>query len=150
VLPRRRPKELATVLPRFSTMATGAVGVLVAGGVVLSVELVGRPSALLTTGYGRVLVAKVAVVGAALAVATRTRRAVHAQLPDRSRLEPELVPAGHGRVRRKAGAAAAVADAEAAALSVGRAVARWVAVEVGFLAVVLAVSTVLLTRVPPS
>ena len=49
-------------LPRFSTMALIGVGLVVASGVINTVFLLDSPEALLSTTYGRVLVAKIALV----------------------------------------------------------------------------------------
>lgn len=65
--------QWARILPRFSELALGAVAVLlVAGGAGTLVTLPG-PGALLTTGYGRVLLAKI-VVAAALVVLAWSHR----------------------------------------------------------------------------
>lgn len=80
VLPRRQPRELAAVLPRFSVLATLAVGVLLPAGTLLSIDLVGATGSLPTTEYGRVLVVKVVAVTGLLVVAARSRRHVRARL----------------------------------------------------------------------
>jgi putative copper export protein len=122
VVPRRRVDELLVVLPRFSALATGAVVILTAGGVLLAVDLVGTAGALPSTGYGRVLLAKLAVVGALLYAAARSRRHVRACLQGPDQL----------------GATAVV-----------RPLAVWVGTEVGLVAVVLGLTALLVTRIPP-
>jgi putative copper export protein/methionine-rich copper-binding protein CopC len=122
VLPRRRVEELVTVLPRFSALATGAVTVLSIGGIVLAVDLVGSAGALPNTAYGRMLLIKVAVVGALLAVASCSRRHVRTVLLDRAGASGE---------------------------SVARPLAVWVSTEVGLLALVLGLTALLVARVPP-
>jgi putative copper export protein/methionine-rich copper-binding protein CopC len=123
VVPRRRVEELVAVLPRFSNLATGAVAILTVGGVLLSVDLVGTAGALPSTGYGRVLLAKVLVVALLLVAASLTRRHVRTRL------------AAPGRL---------------AADSVVRPLAVWVGTEVGLVAVVLGMSAALVSRVPPA
>lgn len=122
-LPRRRPAELLALLPRFSAFATTAVVALVVGGVALSVDHLGRAGALTSTDYGRVLLAKLVVVGLALTVAALCRAHV------RSCLE---APAGI------AGAA------------VARPLVVWAGIEVGLLAAVLGITTVLVAGAPPA
>jgi copper transport protein len=124
VLPRRRAEELVDVLPRFSILANVAVGSLVVGGIALAVDLVGAAGALPTTGYGRVLLLKLAVVAALLLVAQRARGLVRARLASTS------------SARR--GVAAA------------RPVATWVGLELGLMAVVFALTALLVSQVPPA
>lgn len=122
-LPRRRPAELLAVLPRFSAFATTAIATLVVGGVLLSADHVGRVSALTTTDYGRVLLAKLVVVGLVLMVAALCRAHVRSCLQ-------------------------APADLDGAAIA--RPLVLWAGVEVGLLAAVLAITTVLVAGVPPT
>ncbi|MGY1742944.1 MULTISPECIES: copper resistance CopC/CopD family protein [unclassified Blastococcus] len=65
--------EMAAVVPRFSRLAAVSVSVLVVSGVVQAVREVGSPEALFTTGYGRVLLAKLALVLLVLAAAGVSR-----------------------------------------------------------------------------
>ncbi|MEU0877556.1 CopD family protein [Lentzea sp. NPDC005914] len=58
VLPARDRDVLAAVLPRYSRLAVGSVAVLTAMGALLAWQLVGSLDALLHTGYGRLLLAK--------------------------------------------------------------------------------------------
>jgi len=61
--------EPGRILARFGRVAAGAVGLLVAAGVVLGWLLAGGWGPLLTTGYGQVLVGKVSLVSFLLALA---------------------------------------------------------------------------------
>ncbi len=151
--------EMATALPRFSRLAAGAVGVLVVSGVVQSVREVGSPQALFSTGYGRVLLAKLAVVLLLLAAAGVSRVWVQQRLgirrsrPARRRVTahafaatadagpepaPELV---HAAAAREEGLAEG-AVAERGMLR------RSVLVELGLGVVVLALSAVLVGSPP--
>lgn len=122
VVPRRRVEELLVVLPRFSALATGAIAFLTMGGVILAVDLVGTAGALPSTGYGRVLLAKVGVVVALLLVAAASRRHVRACLAARDGLSAEAV---------------------------ARPLVVWVGTEVGLMAAVLGLTALLVARVPP-
>jgi putative copper resistance protein D len=65
--------QWARVLPRFSQMSLVCVAALLAGGVVGASTLFGSPSQLYTTGYGRLLSAKVVVTAVLIALAWRNR-----------------------------------------------------------------------------
>ncbi|MGY1794576.1 copper resistance protein CopC [Geodermatophilus sp. SYSU D00525] len=65
--------ELAAALPRWSRIASGSVAALVVTGVVQSVREVGSPAALVSTTYGWVLLAKLALVLLLLAAAGVSR-----------------------------------------------------------------------------
>jgi copper transport protein len=65
--------DLARALPPFSRLAAGSVTALVVTGVVQSVREVGSPAALVTTTYGWVLLAKLALVLLLLAAAGVSR-----------------------------------------------------------------------------
>lgn len=142
VLPRRRPAELVAVLPRFSFLATVAVGALTVGGVVLATDLVGSVGSLTSTGYGRILLAKVAVVVVVLAVASRSRRHVQSGLiaSGVAALEPPSTSSA---------GALLVAERPTVTVTAGI-VTRWVGLEVGLLALVFALTALLLTRLPPA
>jgi copper transport protein len=89
VLPHRaRPAAATRILRRFAPMAFGAVLLVAATGVVRAVGELGALDQLWTTGYGRVLLAKSAVLGVALALAAANR----SRLRSRSGLQlgPEL------------------------------------------------------------
>lgn len=60
-------------LPRFSTVALVAVILVVATGIANAFFIVESPAALLTSGYGRVLVAKVMLVAGMIALGTLNR-----------------------------------------------------------------------------
>jgi copper transport protein len=142
VLPRRRSVELAVVLPRFSFLATVAVGALTVGGVVLAVDLVGSVGSLTSTGYGRILLLKVAVVLGVLAVAARSRRQVQSDL-----IAHDVASSGPATAATEG--ALLVAERPTVAITAGI-VTRWVGIEVGLLALVFALTALLLTRVPPA
>jgi putative copper export protein/methionine-rich copper-binding protein CopC len=80
VLPRRRPSELASVVPRFSKLAMASVIAIVAGGAVLSWELVGGFEPLVDTNFGRVLIVKLVVFGAVIVAAAASKRWVDDRL----------------------------------------------------------------------
>ncbi|MGE2716176.1 CopD family protein [Mycolicibacterium litorale] len=65
--------QWARVLPRFSTLALGCVGALVVAGGVGAVVTVASPTDLVTTGYGRMMTAKLLVTVALTALAWRNR-----------------------------------------------------------------------------
>jgi copper transport protein len=84
VLPLAPPRELAAALPRFSSIAFVAVGVLVATGTLQSWQQVGSWGRLTDTGYGRLLLVKLVVVGGILVAADRSRRVVQRRLVTRT------------------------------------------------------------------
>jgi copper transport protein len=95
------PADLAAALPPFSRLAAGSVTALVVTGVVQGVREVGTPVALVTTTYGWVLLAKLALVLLLLAAAGISRVWVQQHLGvSRPR------PAGRRRVTAHAFAAA--------------------------------------------
>lgn len=63
----------AEVLARFSSAAAGVLAALVATGTLLAWRILGSWTALLDTGYGRLVLAKIAIVLAALAIAAWNR-----------------------------------------------------------------------------
>jgi len=65
--------QWARVLPRFSRLSVWCVAALLAGGVVGAVGVLGRPTDLYATGYGRVLSAKIVLTVALTALAWRNR-----------------------------------------------------------------------------
>jgi copper transport protein len=119
-----RGPAAAEVVARFSAVAAGVLAALVATGAVLAWRIVGSWTALVGTGYGRLLLLKAAVAAVAVAVAAWNRYA--------------LVP----RVR----AARRAEDRRAGA----RVVARSVAAEAGVLAAVVLVTGVLVDTSPAS
>jgi copper transport protein len=80
VLPRRKPEELATVIPRYSRLALTSVILITAAGVTLAWQLLRSPSVLFTTGYGRLLLIKLAVFVVILGVAQLSKRWVTRRL----------------------------------------------------------------------
>ncbi|MGP3968496.1 copper resistance D family protein [Streptomyces sp. 6N223] len=80
VLPRRRPAELAVVVPAYSRLAAGSVAAIAAAGLVLAWQVVGSFDGLLHTDYGRLLLVKTAIVGTTLLVALRSRNWVRHRL----------------------------------------------------------------------
>ena len=73
VLPRRRPEELSGVVPRYSSLAFGAIAAALAGGAVMSWRLVGGLEGLTGTRYGHVLLVKLMAM-AAILVAARSSK----------------------------------------------------------------------------
>ncbi|MGH3915081.1 MAG: copper resistance D family protein [Pseudonocardiaceae bacterium] len=69
LLPRQRPEELATVMPRYSRLVFGSVLAVVTGGIVLSWGLVGSWPELVGSGYGQLLMIKIGIFGAVLVTA---------------------------------------------------------------------------------
>jgi putative copper resistance protein D len=65
--------QWARVLPRFSQLSLGFVAALLVGGVLGAVVTLGSPTQLYTTGYGRLLSAKIVVTVALVVLAYRNR-----------------------------------------------------------------------------
>lgn len=65
--------QWARVLPRFSALALGCVGALVAAGAVGALVVLDSPAELFTSGYGRILTAKLLVTAALTVLAWRNR-----------------------------------------------------------------------------
>lgn len=88
---------LAAALGRFSTTASVCVAVVAASGVYQSWRQLGGSAAFLDTTYGRILLAKIAAVGALLTVAGFARHAVRtgdaAPLPRRAVLVEAVIGA---------------------------------------------------------
>ncbi|MCW8379645.1 copper resistance CopC/CopD family protein [Streptomyces justiciae] len=80
VLPRRRPEELSAVVSGYSALAGGSVAAIVAAGAVLTWQVVGSYDALVGTGYGRLLLVKLAVLLSVLALAHLSRGWVRTRL----------------------------------------------------------------------
>ncbi|GAA3845102.1 hypothetical protein GCM10022403_091270 [Streptomyces coacervatus] len=80
VLPRRRPEELSAVVSGYSRLAGVAVAAIVAAGAVLTWQVVGSFGALVDTGYGRLLLLKLALLALLLAIAQRSRGWVRTRL----------------------------------------------------------------------
>jgi copper transport protein len=119
VLPRRRAEELEAVVPRFSRLAFAAVVVILATGTFQGWREVRSTAALTGTTYGRLLVIKVALFTAMVALAALSRRWVQARYRvPAMRLSPGpgAAPADPGtgtvsQLRRTVGAEAVVAAA---------------------------------------
>jgi copper transport protein len=148
-----RAGDVATALPRFSRLALGSVVALVLTGVVQAVREVGSPTALLSTTYGWVLVAKLALLLVVLAAAGVSRVWVQQHLG--APRSPRRVPAhafAQGAPAQdevdEAVAARAAAQADAAVDDV-RPFRRSVLLEAAVLALVLALSAVL-AGTPPA
>ena len=156
VLRRPRPgSELAAVLTPWSRLAFGAVVAAVVSGTVQAVREVGSPTALFGTTYGRLLLAKLALVAVLLGAAGVSRIWVHQRLgirgprPTGRRRVPAHALAGAGAPRADDGPGVVRArlQAEGAAEHVP-ALRRSVLVEVAVAAVVLALSAVLVGTPP--
>jgi copper transport protein len=104
VLARESRSVAAAAVARFSRLAIGAVLLLIVAGLVLAAVQVETLAALVTTGYGRLLLLKLAAVAALLGLAAWNKR----------RLTPRLAAgdeAAARRLRRSIGAEMAVAAA---------------------------------------
>lgn len=80
VLPRRRPEELATVVPKYSRLALTSVVLIVLAGTTLAWQLIGTPDVLFTTAYGRLLLVKLALFAVVLGAAQLSKRWVSRRL----------------------------------------------------------------------
>ncbi len=78
LLPRANATELGAIVPVWSRWATYAVGALVLTGTAQALIEIGTPAALVTTTYGWLIVAKVAIVAVVLLVAAFSHRMVGA------------------------------------------------------------------------
>lgn len=135
--------EMRTVSHRFSRVALGCIGVLIATGAVQTWRLVGGLDALREEEYGRILVVKLVVFALLLVVASFSREVVGRVLPRvpavrgaavdlASRPDPEPVDVGTERARDL------------------RRLRRSVWAEVALGALVLAVTAVLVNAAPPT
>jgi copper transport protein len=123
--PDDRTRLLAGVVRRFSRLAMVAVSLLLLSGIVQSVVLVGSVPALVDTAYGRLVLAKIALFLALIALGAYNQR----------RLLPRLrTLAAEGQDPGRAGAV----------------LRRSIALEVGFALIVLAVTSVLVVTEPAS
>lgn len=103
LLPRANSSELSAIVPVWSRWASYAVAALVLTGVAQALVEVGTIDGLLDTTYGRIVIAKLALVALVIAVASLSRRLVE-PIANRD------AGAG-GRLRRMVIAEAAVAVA---------------------------------------
>ncbi|WP_336031960.1 copper resistance CopC/CopD family protein [Geodermatophilus sp. FMUSA9-8] len=145
---------LAAALPKYSRLAFGAVVTLVVTGILQSVREVGSPVALVTTTYGWLLVAKLALVLLLLAAAGISRAWVLQHLgiprnrPGGRRVTAHAFSAEAGdTVAPHTAATWRPVEVEAATADLG-ALRRSVLVEVVIGAVVLALSAVLVGTPP--
>ena len=77
---RGDPSLFATVLPRYSQWALGAVVAIAVSGGFAAWRQIGSLTAVTTTPFGRLVVAKTVLFVVVVAVATRSRRIVHGRL----------------------------------------------------------------------
>ncbi|TWH04724.1 copper transport protein [Nocardioides sp. J9] len=84
----------AEVLDRFSVVAAGVLVALVLTGALLAWRIAGSWGVLLETGYGRLLMVKVAVAAVAVAIACWNRFALVPRLQDASRRRERRAGAG--------------------------------------------------------
>jgi copper transport protein len=95
VLPRGRSEEVRVLLPRFSSLAFAAVAAMVVAGAVMVTRVVPKLSALPQTGYGRILLLKLAFVVLLLVAAQQARTFTERKLVrDSTRLRPLLTAVG--------------------------------------------------------
>ncbi len=78
----RRAEALAAVTGRFSRLGVASVAVLLASGLINSWNLLGDPRNLIATDYGRLLLLKIALFVAMVAVAAVNRFHLTPRLPD--------------------------------------------------------------------
>ncbi|GAA4294212.1 hypothetical protein GCM10023086_06060 [Streptomyces venetus] len=95
VLPRRRPEELSATVSGYSVLAGVSVAAVALAGAVLTWQVVGSFDALTGTGYGRLLLLKLALLATVLVIAQRSRGWVRTRLDiavllrgDRATLRP--------------------------------------------------------------
>jgi copper transport protein len=94
LLRRANPKELGAILPVWSDWATAAVLTLILAGTAQALVEIGSVDALLHTRYGQLLLVKVGLLLAILAVAAVSRRLVRRTPAEGAE------PAAAGRLRR--------------------------------------------------
>ena len=95
VLPRRRSDEVRTLLPRYSRLAFTAVSGMVVAGAVMVLRVAPKVTELPQSGYGRMLLVKLAFVGLLLAAAQQARTFTERRLVlDATRLRPLLTAVG--------------------------------------------------------
>jgi putative copper export protein/methionine-rich copper-binding protein CopC len=80
VLPRRRPREMAETVARYSSLALVSMLLIIGAGTVLAWQLVGSLHDLLHTSYGHTLLLKLAIVAAVLALAQHSKTWVRHRL----------------------------------------------------------------------
>lgn len=134
LLPTRRAGELARALPRFSSIALGAVAVLVATGTYQAWREIGPWAALWSTGYGRLLLAKITGVVLLIGLGYLSREAVRRRY---------VRPVVHALSVAEEDPPAPADDDRAV-----RALRRSVGIEVLIATVVLAITSVLVQTAP--
>lgn len=146
------PAVQATAVARFSQLASAAVAALIATGVVQSVREVGAPSTLVTTTYGWVLIGKVASVVLLVAVAASSRAWVQRHHgPVRPWARQLAMAAATVGTRPPAGSDLTPPASDARvppSVRHQRALRRSVVVEASVVAIVLALSAVLIGTPP--
>jgi putative copper export protein len=90
---RRAPESLARFVGAFSPIALAAVAVLLLTGVINAWDRVGGIGELVSSGYGRVLLVKLALVAGAAAFGLHNRRTVLPALAEQPRAGLIRVPA---------------------------------------------------------
>lgn len=147
------PRVLAVILPVWSRWATIAVVWLVAGGLVQATIEIGAPGRLLDTGYGRLVLAKAALLGGVLGAAWFARRLIRRPGPAAGAGTSSATAARTG-TGTGAGTDAEAGTGTPASVPAGagpdgrRWLRRTVAVEVGLAAVILGFSAVLVQTTP--
>ena len=142
------PSELEPAVTRFSSVALGAVVVLVGTGVYQGWRQVGSWGALKDTTYGKLLLVKVVLVAVVVLVAALSRATVRQRLG----ADPEPLDDDEEEVREPlpVGPGAALADLDfELRVETAHRLRVTVALEVVFLVVVLA-TTALLVNAPPA
>jgi putative copper export protein len=80
VLPRRRPQELARIVPGFSLLAMVSIGVAATAGIFMTWQLLGSLHALVSSHFGHVLLVKLAIFVGLIAIAQASKRWVNDRL----------------------------------------------------------------------
>ncbi|MEO3770004.1 copper resistance protein CopC [Micromonospora sp. B9E7] len=80
LLPRADERELSAILPIWSRWAALAVSALLLGGTVQALIEVATPQALVSTTYGRLLLAKIALFAVVIGVAAYSRQMVRSRV----------------------------------------------------------------------
>jgi copper transport protein len=131
-----RPASLEPAVARFSRLALACVAALVATGLFRAWRQVGSVVALTSTDYGHLLIAKTAAVVVVVLIATRSRDLVRSRVGAPRDLDAQPLPVGPGAAR-------AEPDRETK-----RRLRKLVGVEVVVVAVVLAITAVLVSAQP--
>jgi copper transport protein len=80
VLPRRRPDELARIVPGFSFLAMVSIGVAATAGTFMTWQLLGSVHALLSSHFGHVLLVKLGIFVGLIGTAQASKRWVNDRL----------------------------------------------------------------------